>query len=140
MERAEDQARKERELVRQKRIDEVAAELEKVEAEEKKIRLLRREVLAWHRAERIRKYAVAARESAVKDTEWIAWAERQADRLDPLKETPKSIVDDREEVLRLFNPFGGVGDVRASPAPAAQLCQIPKEGSCSKSTGAAHAI
>lgn len=99
-ERADEQARKERELVRQKKIDTVAAELEKIEAEEKKIRLLRREVLAWHRAERIRKYVAAARESAVKDREWIAWAQQQADRIDPLRETPKSIVDDKEEVLR----------------------------------------
>lgn len=99
-ERADEQARKERELVRQKKIDEVAAELEKIEAEEKKARVLRREVAAWHRAEHIRKYVAAVRESALKDTEWIAWAERQADRLDPLKEPPKSIVDDKQEVLR----------------------------------------
>ena len=99
-ERADDHARKERELVRQKKIDEVAAELEKIEVEEKKIRLLRREVLAWHRAERIRKYVAAVGESAVKDAEWIAWAQHQADRVDPLSETPKSIVDDKEEVLK----------------------------------------
>jgi predicted transcriptional regulator len=99
-ERADEQARKERELVRQKKIDEVAAELELIEAEQKKVRVLRSEVAAWHRAERIRKYVAAVRGSALRDTEWIAWAERQADRLDPLKEPPKSIVDDKEEVLR----------------------------------------
>jgi hypothetical protein len=26
--------------------------------------------------------------------EWILWAERQADRLDPLKESPPSIIDE----------------------------------------------
>jgi hypothetical protein len=99
-ERGEEKARQERELARQKKIDEVEAEFEKIQIEEKKIRALRRDAAAWHRAERIRKYVAAARESAGKDTEWIAWAERQADRLDPLKETPKSIVDDKEEVLK----------------------------------------
>lgn len=27
--------------------------------------------------------------------EWILWAERQADRLDPLKESPPSIIDQK---------------------------------------------
>jgi hypothetical protein len=31
---------------------------------------------------------------------WAAWADLQADRLDPLKEPPPSIVDDKQEVLR----------------------------------------
>jgi len=57
--------------------------LEKIQAEEKKIKILRKELAAWHRAERIRKYIAAMRESAAKDAEWIASAERQADRLDP---------------------------------------------------------
>jgi len=78
----------------------VEAELEKIAAEEKKIRVLRKETTAWHRAERIREYIAAARESGVKDAEWITWAEVQADRLDPLKPTPASILDDREKVIR----------------------------------------
>jgi len=99
-ERADDRAREERERAHQKRVDEVAAELEKIRAEEKRIKLLRRDAGAWHRAERIRKYVAAVRESGAKDTEWLTWAELQADRLDPLKEKPKSIVDDKEEVLK----------------------------------------
>ncbi len=98
--RADAKARHDRELARQKRIAAVEAKLEKIEAEEKKTRVLRKEATAWHRAERIRKYVAAARESGVKDAEWIAWAERQANRLDPLKPTPSSIVDDKAEVLR----------------------------------------
>ncbi len=99
-ERADDRARQERERAHQKRVDEVTAELEKIRAEEKRIKLLRRDAGAWHRAERIRKYVAAVRESGAKDAEWLTWAELQADRLDPLKEKPKSIVDDKEEVAK----------------------------------------
>jgi hypothetical protein len=99
-ERADDRARQERERAHQKRVDEVAAELVKIRAEEKRIKLLRRDAVAWHRAERIRKYVAAVRESGAKDAEWLTWAELQADRLDPLKEKPNSIVDDKEEVVK----------------------------------------
>jgi len=57
------------------------------------------------RAEQIRSFISAAREAAVKNGEsiepgspfgeWIIWAERQADRLDPLKESPPSIIDQK---------------------------------------------
>ncbi|MGD0965953.1 MAG: hypothetical protein ABSA57_18870 [Candidatus Acidiferrales bacterium] len=97
---ADDRARQERERAHQKRVGEVAAELEKIRAEEKRMKLLRRDAGAWHRAERIRKYIAAVRESGAKDAEWLTWAELQADRLDPLKEKPKSIVDDKEEVVK----------------------------------------
>ena len=99
-ERADEKERQERAFARQEKIDVVEAELEKIQAEEKEIKSLRKDVAAWHRAERIRKYVAAVREGALKDAEWIGWAERQADRVDPLKEKPKSIVDDKEEVLR----------------------------------------
>jgi len=99
-ERADEKARHERELAREKRIAAVEAELEKIEAEEKKVKVLRKEAVAWHRAERIRRYVAVARESGLKDAEWIAWAERQADRVDPLKPIPASIVDDKEKVIR----------------------------------------
>lgn len=99
-ERANDRARWERARAHQKRVDEVAAELEKIRAEEKRIRLLRRDAGAWYRAERIRKYVAAVRKSGAKDAEWLAWVELQADRLDPPKEKPKSVADDKEEVVK----------------------------------------
>ena len=49
------------------------AVLSQIEKEEKKIKTLQREAIAWHRAERIRQYIAAVRESTVKDAEWIAW-------------------------------------------------------------------
>ena len=99
-ERAEAKARYEEQLAKQKKIEEVESELRKIQIEEKRIKALRRDAVAWHRTERLRRYIAAARDSSSKDTEWIAWAESQADRLDPLKETPKSIVDDKDEVLK----------------------------------------
>lgn len=99
-ERAEAKARYEKKLADQKRVEAVEAELKKIQTEEKRIKALRRDAVAWHRAERLRRYIAAVRESSAKDTEWIAWAESQADRLDPLKESPKSIVDDKDEVLK----------------------------------------
>ena len=107
--RAERRAREEEELGRQKKIDEVTAELRQIEAEEKKIRALKKEAVLWHRAERIRKYVAAVREDAQRKSdqgegnkilEWVEWAERQADRIDPLKESPRSIIDDKSEVRR----------------------------------------
>jgi hypothetical protein len=99
-ERADEKARQERELVRQNRIAKVEAELAKIHAEEKRIAILRKEATAWHRAERIRKYIAAAHASGARDAEWIAWAARQADRLDPLKPSFSSIVDEKENVIR----------------------------------------
>jgi hypothetical protein len=99
-ERAEAKARYEKELADQKRVEEVESELKKIQMEEKRIKALRRDAVSWHRAERLRRYIAAVRQSSAKDTDWIVWAELQADRLDPLKETPKSIVDDKDEVLK----------------------------------------
>src|ERR1051326_8076104 len=80
-ERADAKARRDRELVRQNRIATVQAELGKIHAEEKRIKTLHKEAIAWQRAQRIREYIAEARESGVKDAEWIGWAEREADRL-----------------------------------------------------------
>lgn len=99
-ERAEAKVQYEEQLAEQKKIEEVESELRKIQIEEKRIKALRRDAVAWHRAERLRRYIAAARDSSSKDTDWIAWAESQADSLDPLKENVKSIVDDKDEVLK----------------------------------------
>jgi hypothetical protein len=104
-ERAEAKARYEKELAARKRVEEVEAELNRVQMEEKRIRTLRQDAVAWHRAERLRRYIAAVRESAAQDSEWIVWAECQADRLDPLKDSPKSIVDDKEAILKRLHPL-----------------------------------
>jgi len=108
-EKARRDAQEKKERERQKRIEEVTEELRKIEAEEKKVRVLRKEVIAWQRAKRIREYVAAVREGASTQADsgqqerilvWIEWAEVQADRIDPLKLTPHSILDDKNEVLQ----------------------------------------
>jgi len=39
--------------------------------------------------------------------EWVGWAERQADRIDPLKPSPRSLVDDKEKVTRRLEAVEG---------------------------------
>jgi hypothetical protein len=39
--------------------------------------------------------------------EWIEWAERQADRIDPSKPSPLSLVDDKERVIRRLQAAEG---------------------------------
>jgi hypothetical protein len=114
--RARRDAEEKKEQARQKRIDEVRAVLEQIEKEEKKIKALEREAIAWHRAERIREYIAALRRDAVRKTdpedqakvlEWVEWAERQADRIDPLKPSPHSLVDQKQKVIRRLEAVEG---------------------------------
>ena len=93
-----------------------AQNLEQIEKEEKKIKVLEREAIRWQRAERIREYIEAVRRDAVRKTdskdrakilEWVEWAERQADRIDPLKPSPPSLVDDKEKVIRRLQAVEG---------------------------------
>lgn len=107
--RAEEVRRAKAEEAKQKQIDEVTDVLQRIEEEEKKIKMLKREAAAWWRAERIRNYIAARRAdvTAQPDSnqknellEWIDWAEGQADRIDPLKKTPASIIDDKQQILR----------------------------------------
>jgi hypothetical protein len=115
-ERAERDKREREEQARQKRIDEVRAQLKQIEKEEKKIKALEREAIRWQRAERIREYIEAARRDAHQKPEledratileWAAWAERQADRIDPLKPSPPSLLDDKEKVIRRLQAAEG---------------------------------
>lgn len=106
--RADRKAREEKERARQEKIDEVREVLRQIESEEKKVKTLEQDAASWRRAEDIRRYLEAVRESTgkmeaqdlLKVLEWIEWAERQANRIDPLKETPPSILDGKAEVLR----------------------------------------
>jgi hypothetical protein len=115
-ERAERDKREREQQARQKRIDEVRAKLRQIENEEKKIKTLEREAIRWQRAERIREYIEAVRNDAVRKTnsedrakvlEWVEWAEGQADRIDPLKPSPTSLVDDKEKVIRRLQAIEG---------------------------------
>jgi hypothetical protein len=103
--RAEERKRVAEEREKQ-RIAEERANLEKaIKAEQSKVNALRNSTARWLRAEQIRSFVSAARNAAVLNGEsveggspfgdWVVWAERQADRLDPLKESPPSIIDQK---------------------------------------------
>jgi hypothetical protein len=99
----EHRAAEERERLR---IAEERARLEaSIKAEQSKVNALRNAVARWSRAEQIRSFICAAREAAIHNGQaveqgspfgdWVTWAEQQADRLDPLKESPPSIIDQK---------------------------------------------
>jgi hypothetical protein len=74
--------------------------------QEEKARLerLERDAEAWHKSQMIRTYVKAVREDALKKQgsiapgseldQWLAWANQQADRFDPLVESPPSVLDE----------------------------------------------
>jgi hypothetical protein len=97
-------------LEREKRHQEWLAEeerrrklLEAIVYEKRRIHDLEVEADNWHDAQRIRAYIEAVKKAKLqKDvhmdddafTQWIAWAQQHADRLDPLTESPPSILDE----------------------------------------------
>jgi hypothetical protein len=81
------------------RTAEERANVEKsIKTEQSKVNALRNAAARWLRSKQIRSFISAAREAAVNNGQptepgspfgdWIAWAEQQADQLDPLKESP----------------------------------------------------
>jgi hypothetical protein len=76
-----------------------------IKQEEARVRALHRAAANWERARRIRDLIVAARDGAQRDNvpvepgtpfgDWLIWASEQADRVDPLKVSPASIVDSK---------------------------------------------
>ena len=74
---------------------------------------MRRAAANWVRAEQLRSFVSAARESARQGGQptetgtpfgnWLAWAEHQADRIDPLKESPASILDRKGELAPAYS-------------------------------------
>ena len=74
-----------------------------IRQEQARVRALHRAAADWERADRIRRMIHAASESAKGEGQsmepgtpfanWLAWAGQQADRLDPLKEPPSSVID-----------------------------------------------
>lgn len=72
---------------------------ELVKRERKKVEALRAECQGWYESQRLRAYIQAVRADASefdpesKFAKWLVWASLQADRLDPLKQGPPSILD-----------------------------------------------
>lgn len=75
------------------------------EQEKVKLEKLYSDSKAWHKSQQLRAYIEAVRLSEIRDgggiqsgsdlDEWIRWAHQQADRLDPLVESPQSILDEK---------------------------------------------
>jgi hypothetical protein len=86
-----------REEVRRKKAEEIQKEKEKVEG-------LLREAESWNKAQRIRTYIEAVKQTAIQKhgfintgselDNWLKWATQQADRFDPVTESPPSILDE----------------------------------------------
>ncbi|HEX8481138.1 MAG TPA: hypothetical protein VF650_04470 [Allosphingosinicella sp.] len=73
----------------------------RVEAERRAIERLEEQAANWRRAEQIRAYAAAAERcagasSTREQAEWAEWARAYADRLDPLRPSPHSVLDTPE--------------------------------------------
>jgi len=83
--------------------------LEAIGREKKRVQDLEAQAENWHRAEIIRAYVEALKKAEGEEdshtddsplAEWIAWAQRQADRLDPLVASPPSILDEEKNFGR----------------------------------------
>lgn len=65
------------------------------------------EAEAWHKSQAIRTYIQAARENLIEvrgevvpDSDadgWLRWANNQADRVDPLTDSPPSVLDEKSK-------------------------------------------
>jgi hypothetical protein len=98
------------EIEERKRAQERFVLREQIEAEEKKVQELESWVTSWARAQQIREFIVALEKLGKQKGhdlsanspkgERILWMKRQADRLDPLVESPPSILDRKNELNR----------------------------------------
>jgi predicted RNase H-like nuclease (RuvC/YqgF family) len=107
--RRQEEARKQREADERRRAQEANQLRQDIQEEEKKLEQLNKWIENWERAERLRRFIAAYAEktrsrSAEKQPEyqaWIAWATRQADRLDPfVLEKPASVLDRKQLLSR----------------------------------------
>jgi len=105
--RQKEEGRKRQELEQQKRAQQLARLQKDIEEEEKKVREFNGWIENWERAERMRRFISAYAEKSrsrpaeeqPRTREWIEWAGREADRLDPfVSEKPPSILDRKHEL------------------------------------------
>lgn len=87
---------------RRKRHDEL---VQLHEQEKAKLEKLYTDSSQWYKSQKLRSYIEAVRQKAVQADgkilpgseleDWIKWAHQQADRMDPLVESPHSILDEK---------------------------------------------
>ena len=108
------------------RIAEERANLEKsIKTEQSKVNALRNAAARWLRAEQVRSFISAARDAAIQNGQsvdagspfgdWVVWADQQADQLDPLKESPPSIIDRKSETVSSYPGYYGYGYQKPDP-------------------------
>lgn len=110
--RAEDEKRAVEKAEAERIAAERARRADAIRQEEARVRALHRAAADWERADRIRRMINAASESAKREghsvepgtpfADWLAWAGQQADRLDPLKEPPSSLIDTKASSKQPF--------------------------------------
>jgi hypothetical protein len=81
-----------------------AENLKLIKAERKRVRELYKTAVNWKRSQALREYIAAAKQNGISKNgcqldgvsfdQWIAWASAQADRLDPFRESPPSVLDE----------------------------------------------
>jgi hypothetical protein len=107
--RQKEEERKRHELEQQKRAQELAQLRKEIGEEEKRVKEFNDWLQDWERAERMRQFIAVYTEKSrswpaekqPKYREWIEWATREADRLDPfVLERPASVVDRKHELGR----------------------------------------
>lgn len=103
----QEEERSRREAEQQKRAQERAQLQKEIQEEEKKLELLNQWMEQWQRANRLRSFVAAYEEKSrswspdkqARYREWVEWATRQADRIDPLVvEKPQSVLDRKREL------------------------------------------
>jgi hypothetical protein len=115
--RRDTEKRRQEELFRKMRWEELGELKRQVDAEEARIQRLQAGADNWNRAKLIREYVLAQIERKKQQGKelgpetglgkWATWALQQADRLDPLVESPPSILDRKSE-LEGWSPYGWI--------------------------------
>ena len=86
-----------------------------IKEEKARVEALHRTTGDWIRADQLRTFIQAARDAAIENGQevlpgtqfgdWLIWMEQQADRLDPLRESPISIIDREDDVSNYRDPY-----------------------------------
>jgi hypothetical protein len=123
--RAEAEKRAADERERQRRAEERAQLEASIKAEQSKVNALRNAAARWSRAQQIRAFISAAREAAAQNGQsvepglpfgdWTVWAEQQADRMDPLKESPCSVIDRKQVTEASYQSYYGYASQKPEP-------------------------
>ena len=104
-----EEERRKRELDQRRRAEERVQLREAIDKEEEKLDQFNNWVDDWQRAESMRRFIAVyaeksrsgAAEKQLQCREWVEWANRQADRLDPfVREKPASVLDRKGELSR----------------------------------------